>query len=134
MHRVPTILAGQPPQQGPLQTVPCGAPWERLRLDMTGSHHRSRQGHVYNLTVMDNISKYVEAIPLANQEAMTVAKARVETVILSMGPPFRYSLTRGETSMGMFFMRYVDYSILTRCALLVTNQRLMVSLRDFTEP
>ena len=69
--------------------MPCGVPWERLSLDITRPHPRSRKEHVYILTVMDNFSKYVEAIPLANQEAVPVAKALVETVISRYGAPIQ---------------------------------------------
>src|SRR6218665_2668756 len=94
---------GQPPKQGPPHTLPCGEPWERLSLDITGSHPRSRQGHVYILTVMDNFSKYVEAIPLANQEATTVAKALVETVILRYGAPIQILTDQGRNFDGNVF-------------------------------
>ena len=70
---------GRPPRQGPLQPLPCGEPWERLSIDITGPHSRSRRGHVYILTVMDNFTKFVEAIPISNQEAHTVARALLKT-------------------------------------------------------
>ena len=86
---------GPPPRQGPLQPLPCGEPWERLSVDITGPHPRSRRGHVYILTMMDNFSKFVEAVPLSNQEASTVAKALVETVIVRYGVPLQILTDQG---------------------------------------
>src|SRR6218665_1787640 len=80
---------GRPPRQGPLQPLPYGEPWERLSIDITGPHPRSSRGHVFILTVMDNFTKFVEAIPIANQEATTVAKALVETVIARYRAPLQ---------------------------------------------
>jgi len=94
---------GQPPRQGPLQPVPCGEPFERISIDLTGPHPRSRKGHLYILTVMDNFSKYVEAIPLANQEATTVAKALVENVILRYGAPLEILSDQGRNFDGNVF-------------------------------
>lgn len=80
-------LSGPPPRQGPLKPVPCGEPWERVSLDITGPHPRSKHGHVYILIMMDNFTKFVEAAPLRNEEAVTVAIALVETVVVRYGVP-----------------------------------------------
>ena len=55
-----------------------GGPWERLGIDITGSHPKSSRGHVYILTVMDYFRKWADAYPMRNQEASTVAKILVE--------------------------------------------------------
>ena len=86
---------GKPPQQGPLQPLPSGEPWERLSIDITGPHPKSRRGHVYILTIMDNFTKFVEAVPLANQEATSVARALVETVIVRYGAPLQILTDQG---------------------------------------
>jgi transposase InsO family protein len=94
---------GQPPRQGPLQPLPCGEPWERLGIDITGPHPRSRRGHIYILTVMDYFTKYVEAIPMANQEATSVAKALVENVIVRYGAPLQILTDQGTNFDGNLF-------------------------------
>lgn len=86
---------GQPPRQGLLQVVPCGEPFEKVSVDVTGPHPRSRRGNVYILTVMDNFTKFVEAIPMANQEACTVAKKLVEVVICRYGAPMQILTDKG---------------------------------------
>lgn len=99
---------GLPPKQGPLQPLPCGEPWERLSIDITGPHPRSRKGHIYILTVMDYFSKFVEAIRMANQEATSVARALVNTVIVRYGTPSRFSRTREQISRDIFLRNSVD--------------------------
>src|SRR6218665_1389775 len=94
---------GRPPRQGPLQPLPCGEPWERLSIDITGPYPRSSRGHVFILTVMDNFTKFVEAIPIANQEATTVAKALVETVIARYGAPLQILTDQGTNFEGNLF-------------------------------
>jgi len=94
---------GKPPKQGPLQPLPCGEPWERLSLDITGPHPRSKKGNIYILTMMDNFSKYVEAVPMANQEAASVAKALVENVIVRYGAPLQILTDQGTNFEGHLF-------------------------------
>ena len=94
---------GLPPRQGPLQPLPCGEPWERLSIDITGPHPRSRRGHVYILTVMDGFTKFVEAIPMANQEATSVARALVENVIVRYGAPLQILTDQGTNFEGNLF-------------------------------
>src|SRR3989442_7827605 len=47
-------------RQGLLQTTAVGEVWERIAIDLTGPHNRSRSGNVYILTVIDLFSKWVE--------------------------------------------------------------------------
>src|SRR6218665_44187 len=95
--------SGLPPRQGPLQPIPCGEPWERVSMDITGPHPRSSQGNVYILTMMDQFTKFVEAVPIANQEATTVAKAFVETVVVRYGVPLQILTDQGRNFEGQVF-------------------------------
>ena len=94
---------GRPPRQGPLQPLPCGEPWERLSIDITGPHPRSRRGSKYILTVMDNFTKFVEAIPMINQEAISVARALVDNVIVRYGAPLQILTDQGTNFEGDLF-------------------------------
>jgi len=44
---------GQLPRPGPLQPMLASQPFERIHLDITGPHPRSRRGSVYIVTVVD---------------------------------------------------------------------------------
>lgn len=94
---------GPPPRQGPLQPILCGEPWEWISVDITGPHPRSRRGHIFILTMMDNFSKFEEAVVLSNQEASTVAKALVETVVVRYGVPPQILSDQGTNFDGIVF-------------------------------
>ena len=58
-----------------------GAPWEMMSIDLTGPHPSSRKtNHRYILTTVDHFTKWAEAWPLPNKEAMTVAMVLVEQI------------------------------------------------------
>ena len=72
------FVQGKPKRQGLLQSMQVGAPFERISIDLTGPHPRSNKGHNYILTVMCHFSKWGEAYPLRNKEALTVARVLVD--------------------------------------------------------
>lgn len=86
---------GRPPKQAKLIPIPCGAPWEILSVDVTGPHPKSSKGHIYIFTMMDYFTKFVEAVPIRNQEAATLAKVIVEKICAVYGTPMRLLSDRG---------------------------------------
>lgn len=86
---------GALPRQGPLQPTRVGSVFERLSIDLTGPHPRSRRGNVYILTVVCPFSKYCECLPLRNKEALTVARKLVEEVFCRYGTPLELLSDRG---------------------------------------
>jgi len=78
---------GKLPRTAPLQPIITGAPFERLSIDLTGPHSKSTNGHIWILTCVDPFTKWVEAFPLRNKEAETVAKVLVEQVFTRFGVP-----------------------------------------------
>jgi hypothetical protein len=87
---------GSPRRQGALQSFPVGEPWERIAIDLTGPHPKSRSGHVYILTVVDTFTKWAEGIPLRNKEAITVARALMDVVIPRFGVPLQILSDNGK--------------------------------------
>jgi len=73
-----------------------GAPFERLHVDLTGPHPRSRRGSVYIITCIDPFTKWVEAFPAPNKEASTVARIIVEQVICMYGCPIAILTDKGK--------------------------------------
>ena len=61
-----TYFRGRPPHSGPMQEMVIGAPLDRVGIDLTGPHPRSRRGYTYILTYIDHFSKWAEAVPLRN--------------------------------------------------------------------
>ena len=77
----------KPPRQGLLQDMRIGEPMDRVGIDITGPHPVSNSGHKYILTVIDHFSRWAEAFPIRNQEAVTVAKVLCDQFISRFGCP-----------------------------------------------
>ena len=58
---------------------------ERLAIDVLGPLPQSSQGNKYILIAADYFTKWVEAYPLANQEAVTVAEVLVWEFVCQFG-------------------------------------------------
>jgi len=87
---------GQAPRQGLLQCLQTGEPWERIGVDITGPHPRSKDGYIYILTFVDYFTKFADAFPLRNQEAATVAKVLIDHVFAYFGTPLQILTDRGR--------------------------------------
>ena len=80
-------LRGGPPRQVPLQPMVAGAAFERISIDITGKHPRSRRGNEYILTLIDHFSKWSEAFAIRDHTATTVARILVTEVFTRFGCP-----------------------------------------------
>ena len=74
-------------QRAAMQQYLVGTPMERLALDVLGPLPCTRMGNKYILIVADYFSKWVEAFPMPNQEACTVADLLVKEVVCRFGVP-----------------------------------------------
>ena len=73
-----------------------GDVFERISVDLTGPHPRSRRGNVYILTIVDSYSKWAEAVALRDKGAETVARALVEHVFCRFGCPLELLSDNGQ--------------------------------------
>ena len=94
---------GAAPKQGQQQKMTVGMPWERIGVDITGPHPKSRNGYKYILTVTDYFSKWADAFPIRNQEATTVARVLVDRVFSYMGMPIQILTDRGSNFESQLF-------------------------------
>ena len=87
---------GSLPRRGFLQPSRVGDVFERISVDLTGPHPRSRRGNVYILTIVDSFSKWAEAVALRDKGAETVARALVEHVFCRFGCPLELLSDNGQ--------------------------------------
>ena len=64
-----------------------GSPMERIAIDVLGPLPITETGNKYILIVADYFTKWVEAYPMPNQEATTVAELLVREFICRFGVP-----------------------------------------------
>jgi hypothetical protein len=65
----------------------AGTSFERISIDITGKHPRSRKGNEYILTLIDHFSKWSEAFAIRDHTAPTVARILVTEVFTRFGCP-----------------------------------------------
>jgi len=95
----------QLPRSALMQPMVTGAPFERLHVDLTGPHPRSRRGgSVFTVTCVDPFTKWAEAFPVPNKEAGTVARVIVEQVICRYGVPIAILTDRGKEVDGQLII------------------------------
>jgi len=100
---------GGPPKSACLKPLPVGDFWERISIDITGPHPRSKHGNVFLLTVMDNFTKWADALPIPNHTAVTVARVLFNRVFVYMGMPLQLLSDQGpEFEKFQEFCRWMD--------------------------
>ncbi len=68
-------------------TTTAEHPFEKCYMDVVGPLPITQGNNRYILTFQDDLSKYVVAIPIPQQDAETIAKAFVERIVLIYGAP-----------------------------------------------
>lgn len=87
----------------PMQiTTTAKRPFESIALDVVGPLNIS-DGNLYLLTFQDNLTKFVGAIPIQNQEAETIAREFVEQIVLKYGTPAGILTDQGTNFLSILF-------------------------------
>ncbi|XP_061754270.1 uncharacterized protein LOC133551511 isoform X2 [Nerophis ophidion] len=73
--------------QAPMGTVRVGAPMERIALDVMGQLNETERKNRYVLVIQDYFTKWVEAIPIPNEQAVTVAEVLASEWVCRYGAP-----------------------------------------------
>jgi hypothetical protein len=68
-------------------TTTARYPFEKCALDIVGPLTETASGNKYILTFQDDLSKFITAIPIPQQDVETVAKQFVLNIILRFGTP-----------------------------------------------
>jgi len=80
----------------PLGLRVVGYPFERIAVDIMGPLRLSERGNKYILVVGDYFTKWVEAYPIADQEASTVGRVLCEEFISRYGVPSELHSDQGR--------------------------------------
>ena len=87
----------------PLQTYVVGAPMERIAIDVLGPFPESSSGNKKILVVGDYFSKWMEAYPMPNEEAATVAKVLLDNFLSRFGMPLECHSDLGRNFVSNVF-------------------------------
>ena len=82
--------------RAPLGKYIAGAPMDRVATDITGPFPISERGYRYILVVQDQFSKWVEAYPIKDQSAETVAHVLVYEFFSRLGLPIELHSDQGS--------------------------------------
>ena len=77
--------------------------WEKCALDIVGPLSQTLDGNRYVLTFQNELSKNTLAVPIKQQDAMTVATAFVEEIVLKFGIPHAVLTDQGSNFMSEDF-------------------------------
>lgn len=91
-------------------TTTARKPSEKCSMDIVGSTTVTNKGNRYHLTSQDELTKFVSATSIPNQEAETVAREFVINIVLRYGTP-----TTLLTDQGSHFLSDVFLSAHANC-------------------
>jgi hypothetical protein len=103
-----------------LRTIPIAWPFAQWGLDQVGPLPKSSRGsHTYLLVAIDKFSKWIEAVPVTNQEATTVVKF-FESIIYQYGIPNSIITDNGTNFTAGEFQQFTkEFDIKIKYALVV---------------
>ena len=85
------------PKKAPVKGIEVGQPMELwAAMDILGPLPMTARGNQYILVMSDHFTIWVEAIPMTNQRAETVAKAFVDEVVTRHGVPSKLLTDQGR--------------------------------------
>ncbi|KAL3871559.1 hypothetical protein ACJMK2_039717 [Sinanodonta woodiana] len=81
---------------------------EKVALDILGPLPCTKNGNKYIMTLCDCFTKWTEAIPLPDQEALTVTKAFVNEFVCRFGTPLQLHSDQGRCFESKIFRGMCD--------------------------
>ena len=74
-------------RRAPMQIIQSSTPMQRVAMDILGPLPVTSMGNKYILVIADYFTKWVEAFPMPNMEATTVARLFVDQFVCRFGTP-----------------------------------------------
>jgi len=88
-------------------TTTARHPFEKCALDIIGPMTEIMSGNKYILTFQDDLSKFIVAIPIPQQDAETIAKEFVLNIVLKFGAPAQILTDQGSNFLSDLFKKHV---------------------------
>ena len=85
-----------PRQHATLGTISAGYPTQIMAVDLLGPLTESEEGNSYIMVVGDYFTRWMEAFPIPNQEAATVAEKLVNEVFMQFSIPEQLHSDQGR--------------------------------------
>ena len=99
-----------PRHKAPMEiTTTAEQPFEKCYLDVVGSLPLTQGSNKYILTFQDDLSKYVVAVSLTQQDAGTVVRAFVEKVVRTYGTPRNLQTDQGANFISECLRTLADF-------------------------
>jgi hypothetical protein len=93
-----------PRKRAPMEiTTTASHPFEKCSLDIVGPLPTTKLGNRYILTFQDDLTKFMTAVPIPQQDAETVAREFVTNVVLKMGAPRQLLTDQGTNFLSELF-------------------------------
>lgn len=89
-----------------MKTYGVGEPMERIAVDILGPLPTSEKGNRFIIVVADYFTQWVEAYPVPNHKAQTVAEALVNNFFMRY---VHYTWIKEEISRANYFSKCVSY-------------------------
>ena len=84
------------PNSTPLNPLPVAKVFERMHIDILGPLPKTTAGHEFILVCVDSFSRWVEAFPLHDQTAVTIARVLHDEIFCRFGAPMSIVSDRGR--------------------------------------
>lgn len=93
-----------PPRRIPLKPMPTTTGrFERIAMDIMGPLRETTRGYNHILVMTDYFTRWIEAVPLKNTTAQTIAEAFVDNFICRFGTPETLLTDRGSNFISHLF-------------------------------
>ena len=95
-------------RKSPMQIYNAEAPLDRVQMDILGPFPLTKSGNKYLLVIVDCFTKWVEAFPVKNITAKTVAKVFVNQFISRHGVPQEVHTDQGKNFESKLFSKLMQ--------------------------
>ena len=94
--------------KAPLVSYQTGEPMERISVDILGPLPLTKHRNRYILVIMDNFTKWTEAVAIPSQESDIVANALIDNFICRFGTPLQLHTDKGTNFESELFRKVCD--------------------------